>query len=220
MSYVQKIGTFINDTWFGFTGRENTVQKATKIVVGIGVAGLAIISWKVTATAGVLYSAYKGGELAYQRFFRKHTVKRDEDAIAPDVPEQAEENPLAVPVNAGHDAHNDQQEEREEGPQDHPVIADLRRQKEQFMNDPRARDPQKIGLIFDALMTDPEVLENGRDLVWFRAHMDIYKNMTVKELRKLIQRRHGIEPPSIKTKIKNLFACFSCQENPNQVAPI
>lgn len=198
---IQRVGEFLNDNLFGITGRENTTQKTTKIVVGLGVAALAVISWKVTATLGVLYSAYKGGEMAYQHFFQKHSVRREAQAHQP------EEPPRNAQVNAGHNAHGDQQEEQQRGEAapllQRDVIEDLRKMQREMMANPSAKDPDKIRLVFDALMDHPKVLEKGKDLSWIREKSKKYANKWSLSLHAMLGYR----------KIKRFF---SCQENPVQ----
>lgn len=200
MVSIQRVGAFLNDNLFGITGQENTTQKTTKIVVGLGVATLAVISWKVTAAMGVLYSAYKGGEMVYQRFSQRHAVRGEANPIQPEAAHQ-------VPVDGGHDAHGDQQEEqqREEAApllQNH-VIEDLRRMQRDMMADPRAKNPKKIGLVFDAMIDHPKVLMRGGDLAWIREKSRKYANKWSVTLHMMMGFR----------KIKR---CFSCQENPVQ----
>lgn len=182
MNYIQRIGTVLNDRIFGITGNETPVQKYTKLVVGLGVAGLAALSWKITVTAGLFYSAYKGGEIAYSRFFQKREVRR-ESAAANAVLNEAD-NPLIVPISGGHDAHGDNQQEEAAPEPEEPVVSGIEKLKAlraEWIQNPKVKDPAKMRLVFKALISHPEALSMGGNLIWIKEKMGKYsKNWSLK----------------------------------------
>ncbi len=208
MIYAKKIGSHVNDFLFGIVGNETKVQKYSKIALGLGVAGLAAISWKVTVTAGVLYSAYKGAELAWGRFFQRKEVRREAGSHINAA--LVMEDPLAAPIQGGQDAHGDQEEhDREEViPQIHlesvedqrnRMIADLRVKRREMMAHPRARDPKKIGLVFDAIIYHSKVYQKGANANWLGEKIAKYGKMSSSKLQCMIVCRKA------KWKLKKMF---------------
>ncbi len=194
-SVIQRIGSEINSRYFGLTPQDTGLQKYSKIGLGVGFAGLAAIVWKVTLTAGLFYSIYKGGELVYSRFSQRRNGERSGERLEA-------EAPMAAPVHAGHEGHGDRDERREEPREALGVIGDLKRKQAEMMRDPRARDPEKIQLVFDAMIYHPKVLKNGRDLQWVSQKIRKYAERPKDKLAKMIRRRKFF------WKIKEFFYCF------------
>lgn len=184
MSYIQKVSSVLNDHIFGITGNETSVQKYTKLVVGLGIAGLAALSWKVTVTAGLFYSAYKGGEIAYNRFFQKREIKREpaaSNAVLNDI-----DIPLIVPVNGSHDAHGGGQREEPAPllrPKEAPLngVENLKALQKEWIAKPQVKNREKMGLVFKAMISHPEAVLMGTQLHWIREKSVQYgKNSTWK----------------------------------------
>jgi hypothetical protein len=204
MNYIQRIGTILNSHVFGITGNETPVEKYTKLVVGTGITGFALVAWKITVTAGLFYSAYKGGEIAYNRFFQKREVRRDSSAAANAVLEEAP-HLLILPVEAGHDAHGEREgREAPVAPEEHFVsgIRKLKELQSEWIQNPRVKDPAKMRLIFKAMISHPEAFLNGGQLHWIQKKMSQYSKNSSWKLRWL-QFKHR----------------FQCYEKPKKEAP-
>lgn len=154
MINIQRIGSFLNAKTLGISNDDSNCTKFTKIASGVGVAGLAFISWKFIAAGALAYSAYKGGQYLHSRYFQRHVVRGDRG--------DGQQEAVAVlnaqnrPVEEGHDAHNDQQRRLHE-PID--VIADLRRRQADMRN-------RHAKNAFEAIITHPDVLQKGGNIQW------------------------------------------------------
>lgn len=163
MSTLQKIGSYFDFRAQLFNDNDTTYTKVGKAAAGVGVAGLALVSWKFVAAGALAYSAYKGGQFVYGRFFQRHEVKKDPKAGAR-VDDLREHHP-EYPVNAGHDAHNDQQKNREQQVQTkskEEIIQDLRAKQAEFGKTRAIRNA------FELVISHPKVEEKGQDLFWLK----------------------------------------------------
>jgi hypothetical protein len=200
----ERLKSYLNPTNLAFKSQDSAYTKLGKVAAGIGVAGLALLSWKFIVVGGVGYSTYKGTQYLQNRFLQP---ARREAAAGP-VP-AADEAPHDAPVDAGHEAHDDQQG------QPQPIHAG------QVENDtvPRLRQMQ-AGLpgwharrALQAIITHPRVEERGNDLQWI-------KKLVLKH-GKWSKRTLGLSLPVV-IAFRKIKACFpkeqALQDNPVAVA--
>lgn len=157
MTYLHKIDSYLD---FGSVESKDPYatfgSKLAKMATGAGVAAVAIVSWKLVAIGALAYSAYQGGRYVHGRYFQGHQVRRDAAAAA-----APQENPLQNPINAGHDAHGDGQQERNQPVHEEvDVIGGLREKQREFGKTRAIRN------VFEIIISHPEVNEKGRDYHW------------------------------------------------------
>lgn len=169
MQRIRQIGSYLN---WPSQESESTRSKFTKVAAGVGVAGLALVSWKIVAAGALAYSAYKGGLYAYSRCFQRHEVKRETGPSR--FPLDLEEKEPEYPVNAGHDAHGDQQEDRKEEVviqrrcrTEEEIIADLRKTQADLCEE-APKNRRAIKATFDILISHPHFSTKGTDPLWVR----------------------------------------------------
>lgn len=205
MINVQRLNSYLNQRNLGYNSNDSGYVKLGKVAAGIGVAGLALISWKFIVIGGVGYSAFKGTQYLQNRFFSGHNVRQEEEdadgagAVADGALHQA-------PVNAGHDAHNDQQHQRAAPPVPDDPIAHLRGMQAGIQNWHGRR-------ALEAIITHPNIIAKRNDMAWFR-------KMVLKH-GKWSKRTLGLSLPIVQgyRKIKGCFTKIEeDQENPAVVA--
>lgn len=99
MIYLNRIGSYLNVKNFAFKPEDTNSQRVAKVVAGVGVLGLALISWKVVAISGATYSAYKGGEYLYGKCSHKKEQAPPPVVVPPAKPPAANtNNPLLKPI--------------------------------------------------------------------------------------------------------------------------
>lgn len=157
METIKQIGSYFTWKSQGSDSQESMTSKFTKIAAGVGIAGLAFVSWKIVAAGALAYSAYKGGRYIHSRYFQKHEVRRDSN-IGARVADLEERHP-EYPVNAGHDAHNDTQEEATD------VIADLKKMQANYCLQ-APHNAKAIKRTFDLVISHPDILTKGKEMHW------------------------------------------------------
>ncbi len=174
MESLKAISSYFTWKSQGADNQSSSYSKFTKVAAGIGVAGLAVLSWKIVAAGALAYSAYRGGQYLHGRYFQRRVVKKEGEADAEAVHPQE-------PVSAGSEAHGDLQEERhrEEPAKVKPkvaeerqpektdqekeaeIIASLRKQQAQYPS-------RAIKNTFEILITHPNVGKKGGDIQWIK----------------------------------------------------
>ncbi len=198
---VQRLNSYLNQRNLGYNSNDSGYVKLGKVAAGIGVAGLALVSWKFIVIGGLGYSAFKGTQYLQNRFFSSHNV-RQEDGDADGAGAVADGALPQAPIDAGHDAHNDQQQHQE--PED--PIAPLREMQAGLRNWHARR-------AFEAILTHPKILERHNDIHWLGKMVLVHGKWSKRTL--------GLALPIVQgyRKIKGCFKKVEeAQENPAVVA--
>lgn len=179
--------------------QESVYSKFTKIAAGIGIAGLAFLSWKIVAAGALAYSAYKGGRYFHSRYFQGRTVKKEGYTEASAIDE--EEHTPPAPVAAGHEAHGNTQQGKTDAEKEAEIIAGLRRQQAEYSS-------RAIKNTFEILITHRDIGQKGNNIQWVG-----------KMLRKhgpWVKWTFGLSLPVVKA-YRKIKSCWPAKKKPDVV---
>jgi hypothetical protein len=159
MSFVNRIGSFIQQTGLGFQPEDPQYKKVGKVAAGVGAVALSCVFWKLAVIGAVSYSTFKATGYLEEKFKRRRVRERSE---ANDHPEEAHE--LVQPPEEVHQAEVAHEElellpDVAEPPNldARPTLLGLRKNATFFGR-----------MAIDLVMNHPKIEDNSSNMLWMR----------------------------------------------------